>query len=328
VLVESSWFQQACRLSKTVNVDSATADASTAAAPAATFELYNADTNQKIVDLTNGTVIALSDDMLSNGGPMLNIVVRFPTNVNLGSVQFGLDTNASFHLEYQAPFALCGNRGSAGFFSCDEGLLGAVPGTSHTVIATPYKPKRRKRFSFFRTGGAAIPAGDAESVTFTFAAHNIPTVLPFCGSIASCVDCLKSNCAWAVNFACIDSCTNGVLDTTCYDTKANMSNSSSFGAIGNMNASKALLVSQQLCTLAERDHVDIALCDQQRNCTACINTNGTTTSSSTAVSSTRCHWISRRTIQNNPSIGYCSIDMCSAPFGFGPCGSTTCPSPS
>jgi hypothetical protein len=105
--------------------------------------LINSDSDLPIQDLTDGDTLSLSSLPTKN----LNVqAVTQPGTV--GSVVFGLDSNASYKTENGAPYALAGDAG--GNYNNWTPSLG-----THTVTATPY------------LGGSA---GGALSVTFTVTA--------------------------------------------------------------------------------------------------------------------------------------------------------------
>jgi CubicO group peptidase (beta-lactamase class C family) len=88
--------------------------------------LMNADTDQPILTLTNGTTITLANL------PTRNLNVRAVTSPStVGSVRFGLDANSNYRTETGAPYALAGD--DAGNYRAWTPALGA-----HTVKATPY----------------------------------------------------------------------------------------------------------------------------------------------------------------------------------------------
>ncbi len=106
--------------------------------------LINADTDQPISSLTSGAVLDLATL------PTRNLNVRANTNpTTVGSVHFGLDSNADYRTESGAPYALAGD--SAGDYNAWTPSVG-----SHTIVATPYQ-----------LVNGSWTKGTAASVTFT-----------------------------------------------------------------------------------------------------------------------------------------------------------------
>jgi hypothetical protein len=88
--------------------------------------LINADTDQPILTLTNGTTITLASL------PTRNLNVRAVTSPStIGSVRFGLDANSNYRMETSAPYALAGDDN--GNYRAWTPSVGA-----HTLKATPY----------------------------------------------------------------------------------------------------------------------------------------------------------------------------------------------
>jgi hypothetical protein len=109
--------------------------------------LINSDSDLPIQDLTNGDTLSLSSLPTKN----LNVqAVTQPATV--GSVIFGLDSNASYRTENGYPYALAGDAN--GKYNIWTPSLG-----THTVTATPYSG-----------GSGSGQAGGALSVTFTVTA--------------------------------------------------------------------------------------------------------------------------------------------------------------
>ncbi|HYG73666.1 MAG TPA: Ig-like domain-containing protein [Planctomycetota bacterium] len=108
------------------------------------FTLVNADTEADIGALTNGMTIDLSKMPTRN----LNIRANASPSV-VGSVMFGLNGNAAWHLENGAPYAFAG--GTANDYN-----PWTPPQGTHTVTATPYT-----------ASGATGTKGTPLSVSFT-----------------------------------------------------------------------------------------------------------------------------------------------------------------
>jgi CubicO group peptidase (beta-lactamase class C family) len=88
--------------------------------------LMNADTDQPILTLTNGTTITLANL------PTRNLNVRAVTSPStVGSVRFALDGNSSYRTEMSAPYALAGD--DAGNYRAWTPAFGA-----HTLKGTPF----------------------------------------------------------------------------------------------------------------------------------------------------------------------------------------------
>lgn len=115
------------------------------------LDLFYAQTDAKIVTLTNTTTIRRSDLRPRMSSPQLNVVADFSGAVlpNTSSVVFGWNHNTRFAIENKAPFALCGNWNSD-VFSCNRMSCG-----THAVTAT----------LFTGTNGQGV-AGKPYSVTF------------------------------------------------------------------------------------------------------------------------------------------------------------------
>ncbi|MBX9852182.1 MAG: hypothetical protein K2X86_10550, partial [Cytophagaceae bacterium] len=89
------------------------------------FTLVNADTEKDIMTLTEGSVINFSKIGTNK------ISVRANTSGSTGSVVFGLDGNAKYHVENGAPYSLKGDsNANYAFWTPTVG--------SHSVTATPY----------------------------------------------------------------------------------------------------------------------------------------------------------------------------------------------
>jgi hypothetical protein len=98
------------------------------------FNLYNAVTDVKIANLTNGTVINLFS--LNIDSPKaLNVEAIVVGSTKPGSVKFSLDVTLYNRIEGGAPYSLCGNIGMD-FKNCTQLTLG-----THTVAAIPYSGK-------------------------------------------------------------------------------------------------------------------------------------------------------------------------------------------
>lgn len=125
----------------------ATATATPAAQQVQSLTLIDADTDQPIAacdPLPNGATISLGSL------PTTHLNIRANTAPAIvGSVEFGYDGNATYHLENVAPYSFAGDTNGA-YYSWTPAL-----GT-HTVTATPYTASNR--------GGAS---GVAVTVTFT-----------------------------------------------------------------------------------------------------------------------------------------------------------------
>jgi hypothetical protein len=93
------------------------------------LQLVNADTDQVIVELEDGMVIAL-DAIPGMIDPSFNILALV-SGIDVRSVRFGYNGNPSYRTEMIAPYAFCGND-KADFFSCDKLGLG-----THTITVTP-----------------------------------------------------------------------------------------------------------------------------------------------------------------------------------------------
>ena len=112
------------------------------------FSLINADTDQPISGFD-----PLRDRAVLNLGtlPTANLNIRANTNpATIGSVRFGLDGNARYHTETDAPYALAGDPSASGDYSAWTPALG-----SHTLTATPYSESNARGF-----------AGASLSITF------------------------------------------------------------------------------------------------------------------------------------------------------------------
>jgi hypothetical protein len=90
------------------------------------LELYNAITNQKITDLTNGKVIVVND-IPGMTTPSFNIRAVYSNKVIGGSVVFGHNAVTKFTTDSKAPYSLCAEAKCA--------VLGLG---NHTVTATPH----------------------------------------------------------------------------------------------------------------------------------------------------------------------------------------------
>lgn len=112
------------------------------------FTLINADTDQPISgfdSLLDGAVLNLATL------PTANLNIRANTNpATVGSVRFGLDGNASYSTETDAPYALAGDSSGSGDYNAWTPVLG-----SHTLTATSYSES-----------GARGAAGAALSIAF------------------------------------------------------------------------------------------------------------------------------------------------------------------
>jgi hypothetical protein len=117
------------------------------------FELFNADTDTKILDLSNDMIVDLSAIQRTVSAPVaLNVkaVVSGWGFRAVRSVRFGLNSNSTFSIENVKPFMLCGNS-AADSHKCTKLGFG-----SHTITAKPFGFKNGRGLS-----GAPL------SVTFT-----------------------------------------------------------------------------------------------------------------------------------------------------------------
>jgi hypothetical protein len=99
------------------------------------FSLINANTNQPIAGyetITPGMVISRASL------PTTKLSVRANTNVIVGSVKFGWNSNSSYRIESEAPYALFGGNGS------DDYAPGTIANGTHTMKATPYSLAKGK----------------------------------------------------------------------------------------------------------------------------------------------------------------------------------------
>jgi hypothetical protein len=107
------------RLSRTRNLQ----------APVVTnFELINANTDVKIMDIVDGQVINVNN-IVGLSAPAFNI--NAITTGSVSSVIFGFNTMMEYRTERSAPYALCGNNGPMYSVCTDLGY------GIHTVTATP-----------------------------------------------------------------------------------------------------------------------------------------------------------------------------------------------
>ncbi len=92
-----------------------------------TLTLINADTGTALADPFTGGPLDLA------ALPTRNLSIRANTSPSaVGSVKFGLDQNATYRIENNAPYSLSGNTATDGYHPWTPGV-----GT-HTVTATPY----------------------------------------------------------------------------------------------------------------------------------------------------------------------------------------------
>jgi hypothetical protein len=101
--------------------------------PIRTVEVINTETNQKILDLSNGLEIDLSAFGLTSP-TQLNFNVVVSTGVQ--SILFGLNSRSNFQTESTAPYALCGDSNGK-FKSCPSFSFG-----SHNLTVTPFSTSR------------------------------------------------------------------------------------------------------------------------------------------------------------------------------------------
>jgi hypothetical protein len=91
------------------------------------FSLIDTVTDTIIANLTNGTVV----NVTNRTNPSFSINASFAGS-GIGSVKFGHNGNSKVHIENNAWYSFCGNRGKD-FFNCSALGIG-----NHTVTATPY----------------------------------------------------------------------------------------------------------------------------------------------------------------------------------------------
>ena len=94
--------------------------------------LINADTNQPVPGFDPIPPAATLD--LSR--LPRNLTLRANTVGTVGSVRFGLDGNANYHLENTAPYSLCGDQGTGNdYIACPAGVF--APG-NRQISVTPF----------------------------------------------------------------------------------------------------------------------------------------------------------------------------------------------
>jgi Kelch motif len=98
----------------------------------ASFTLINADSDQPVAGydpINNGAMI----NTASIGTVNLNIRANTSPSI-VGSVRFGVDSNANYHIETSAPYALFGNSGN-------DYAPGNFSAGNHTLTGTPFTGK-------------------------------------------------------------------------------------------------------------------------------------------------------------------------------------------
>jgi hypothetical protein len=133
--------------------------------------------NQEVMEITEGMVI----DKSVLGLTTMNIKANISGSV--GSVKFGLNTNANFRTENVAPYAMCGDT-NAIYAACNELIAG-----QHIVTATAYNMT-----------GAGGSAGLAKTIRFTITNGTptapvsvpTPTLTPVASPIATTTDGLTN----------------------------------------------------------------------------------------------------------------------------------------
>ncbi len=153
--------------------------------------LVNADTGQDVRALVNGDVVDLA--ALGTG----NLSVRAETQpATVGSVRFGLNDNANFHVENFVPYALLGD------FDGGQGYFAWTPDAgSYTLTATP--------FSGRSTGGTA---GTPLSVTFSVVEDGSAPPTPEPGSGALSYSAFLGNWSQLPNFNALQPAQSGATD--------------------------------------------------------------------------------------------------------------------
>lgn len=118
------------------------------------FELYNADSDTYLLEITEGDTVFLGD----LGTNALNI--RAVVSEQAGSVRFEYDSNENFRTENMAPYALCGDT-NGDYNSCSQAVFAAG---SHFVAATT-----------FSNGGATGDIGTPKFVNFSVQNGSAPS---------------------------------------------------------------------------------------------------------------------------------------------------------
>ncbi len=118
------------------------------------FILVDADSNQDIMQLTNGVEVNL------NSLPSNNLNIRARTTDGVESVVFGLNDNSNFSVENTPHYAMFGNDG-------DDYFAWSPSAGTYTVSATP-----------FTEDNGSGNAGNSLSVSFTVVTGSEPPVEP------------------------------------------------------------------------------------------------------------------------------------------------------
>jgi Kelch motif len=90
------------------------------------LRLILADTNQEVLNITNGTVIDAAQYLT------LQFNIRAVTSGTVGSVRFGVDGNPRYRTDSSSPFSLC-NATALDYDACPVLTVGP-----HTLTATPF----------------------------------------------------------------------------------------------------------------------------------------------------------------------------------------------
>ena len=120
------------------------------------FILYNAQTDQPLLTLTDGMVVNIA----TLNANTFNIVATTVNGV-VGSVKFGYNGNANARIESLPPYSLCGDS-NANYEVCTYLVVG-----SHTITATSY--------SGTKAGGTI---GSVKTLTFQIVNNNNNTPTP------------------------------------------------------------------------------------------------------------------------------------------------------
>jgi hypothetical protein len=136
--------------------------------------LIDTETDTKVADLVNGTIIAINSAKFAATSAW-SINASF-LGEDIGSVRFGHNGNPNVHTENKAWYSFCGNSGTD-FFNCSAlSVIG-----NHTVTATPFSNRSAAGESGTPyTVTFAVVSSDHDNMPLSVKAKtpNVPSITP------------------------------------------------------------------------------------------------------------------------------------------------------
>jgi hypothetical protein len=123
------------------------------------LDLINADSDRKVITLSNGMVI---ESATTPSFTVSAVLTSGTSSSSVKSVKFGYNGNAQLSLDNVTPYEMCGYTSTSRYLKCNQLSYG-----NHSVTATPYSLSNGR-------GTAGTPV----QVTFSIVRPRVPTKTP------------------------------------------------------------------------------------------------------------------------------------------------------